>query len=108
MGVETAEITENDIREALKECYDPEIPINIVDLGLIYGIEIEEGNVSITMTLTTMGCPVADSIERDVIRKILDLEGAEHVEVEFVYDPPWNPDMVSDEGRKQLATMGIM
>ena len=92
----------------MKQRYDPEIPIDIVDLGLIYGVEIDDDTIDITMTLTTMGCPVADSIERDIIRSILEIDGVEHVTVDFVYDPPWDPDMASDDGRNALSSMWIM
>jgi len=101
-------VSDDEVRGALKNVYDPEIPINIVDLGLIYGIELSGDNVDVTMTLTTIGCPVADSIEQNVKRTLLNLDGVEHVQVEFVYDPAWNPQMVSDEGRNALATMGII
>lgn len=100
--------TEDEIREALKNCYDPEIPINIVDLGLVYGIDIQEGQAEITMTLTSMGCPVADQIQRDVEREVIGLDGVDHVSVDIVYDPPWTPDMVSDDGEAELSSMGIM
>jgi len=99
---------ENLVREGLKNCYDPEIPINIVDLGLVYGIEVEDGTVEITMTLTSMGCPVADQIQRDVETEVLRLDGVNHVSVDIVYDPPWTPNMVSEDGQDELASMGIM
>lgn len=100
--------TQDDIRGALKNCYDPEIPINIVDLGLVYGIENNDGAVEVTMTLTSMGCPVADQIKRDVETEVLRLDDVDHVSVDIVYDPPWTPEMVSEDGQQELSSMGIM
>jgi metal-sulfur cluster biosynthetic enzyme len=101
-------VAEDDVRESMKNCYDPEIPINIVDLGLVYGIDVEDGAVEITMTLTSMGCPVADQIQRDVERELLQLDGVDHVSVEIVYDPPWTPEMVSEDGEAELSSLGII
>jgi len=100
--------TEEDVREKLRECYDPEIPINIVDLGLIYGIEVEDGRVDVTQTLTAVGCPVADQLKAQVESKVLELDGVEEAHCEIVYDPPWNPEMVSEEGKQALSSLGIL
>lgn len=101
-------VTEEDIKEALKECYDPEIPINIVDLGLIYGINIDGGDVAITMTLTAVGCPVADQMKDQVEHKAQSVDGVETVECEIVFDPPWDPDMVTEDGEQALSSMGFL
>lgn len=97
-----------EIREKLKECYDPEIPINIVDLGLIYDIEIDEDDVDITMTLTAVGCPVADQMKAQVEAKVMEFEDIESAECEIVFDPPWSPEQVTEEGKAALSSMGIM
>lgn len=102
--------TKEEIREKLKECYDPEIPINIVDLGLIYDIDIDEENkrVDVTQTLTAVGCPVADQMKAQVEQKVMELEGVEESECEIVFEPPWSPDQVTEEGEAALSSMGIM
>lgn len=101
---------EEEIREKLKECYDPEIPVNIVDLGLIYGIEIDEENerVEVTQTLTAVGCPVADEMKAQVENKVEEFGDVEECECEIVFEPPWNPDMVSEEGEQALSSLGVM
>jgi len=91
------------IKDKLRECYDPEIPINIVDLGLIYDIEIEAGTVKVAMTLTAPGCPLAGSITEDVRRKLLEVEGVQKAEVELVWDPPWSPERISEETRETMG-----
>ncbi|MDY6765608.1 MAG: metal-sulfur cluster assembly factor [Halobacteria archaeon] len=91
----------------MREVHDPEIPVNIVDLGLIYEVDIDDGDVDIEMTLTSMGCPTAESIMRDVELTAERVDGVENVDVDLVYQPPWTPDKVSDEGRKQLKALGI-
>lgn len=96
-----------EIMDALREVHDPEIPVNIVDLGLIYEVDIENGDVDIEMTLTSMGCPTAESIMRDVELTAERVDGVENVDVDLVYQPPWTPDKVSDKGRKQLKALGI-
>jgi FeS assembly SUF system protein len=91
------------IKEKLRECYDPEIPINIVDLGLVYDIEIKGDGVLVRMTLTAPGCPLAGSIVEDVRRKLLELEGVRSAEVELVWDPPWTPERISEEAKDTLG-----
>lgn len=100
--------TEEEITEKLKECYDPEIPVNIVDLGLIYDIDIEDELADITMTLTAVGCPVADQMKAQVESKAAEVEGIEEVDCEIVFEPPWDPDMVSEEGEAALQSLGVM
>jgi len=99
--------TKEEILNALKEVYDPEIPVNIVDLGLIYGIEIEDDKVKIRMTLTARGCPMAMPIANNVKERLLKLEGVKDAEVEVVWDPPWSLDMITEEGKKILRSYGF-
>ena len=95
-----------DIIEVLQDCYDPEIPINIYDLGLIYEIDLEEtGNVTITMTLTSPACPVAESLPEDIKAMVQFVEGIKSVDVNVVWDPPWNVHMMSEEARLELDMM---
>ena len=99
-----AKITEELVFEALKDVYDPEIPVNVVDLGLIYGVKIDENNkVFVTMTLTAPGCPMASMVEEDAKEKIMSGTGAKDAEIEMVFDPPWSPELISDEGKKALG-----
>lgn len=91
------------IREQLKTVYDPELNINVVDLGLIYDIAVsDEGDVNITMTLTTPGCPLHSSIERGVRYSLEGLEGIRNVDVQLVWEPAWTPDCMTPEGKKLL------
>ncbi len=99
-------VTKEKVIEALKEVYDPEIPVNVYDLGLIYGIEIEDNKVNIKMTLTARGCPLANVIAHQVREKIAGLEGVEDVNVEVVWDPPWTVDRITEEGKKILRSYG--
>ncbi len=94
---------ESNIIEAVKTVYDPEIPVDIYELGLIYEIEVEDnGLVKVTMTLTSPMCPVAESLPMEVQEKIAAVEGVREVELQVVFDPPWNKDMMSEEARFQL------
>jgi metal-sulfur cluster biosynthetic enzyme len=92
-------LTEKTILEALRQVVDPEIDCNIVDLGLIYGVSIEGGTVTVQMTLTTPGCPMHESIALGVKSALLNLEGVDDADVQIVWDPPWNPSMMSQYGR---------
>ena len=103
MTMNTIPLTETVILESLRQVIDPEIGCNIVDLGLIYGVAIQGGRVTVRMTLTTPGCPMHDSIGWGVKRALLNLEGVEDAEVEVVWDPPWHPSMMSEAGRAQLG-----
>ena len=96
-------VTKDKIIETLKQCYDPEIPINIVDLGLIYDIRIEQGTVLIKMTLTARGCPMSAFIAENVKRRIEALDGAGKVTVQMVWDPPWTPERIDPEAKKILG-----
>ena len=90
---------------ALKEIYDPEIPVNIYDLGLIYGVEINGGHALVTMTLTTPHCPVAESMPGEVELRVGAVPGIGDAEVNLVWDPPWGPDKMTDEARLELGML---
>jgi len=95
---------ENGIVEALKSVFDPEIPVNIYELGLIYDIDIQaEGAVQVKMTLTSPGCPVAGSLPGEVRDKVAGVPGVASVDVELVWDPSWNPSMMSEAARLELG-----
>jgi len=92
--------------DALKEIYDPEIPVNIYDLGLIYGVEVdEESDVTVTMTLTTPNCPVAETMPGEVELRASSVPGIRDAEVNLVFDPPWSPENMSDEARLELGML---
>ena len=91
---------------ALKDIYDPEIPVNIYDLGLIYGVEIDdEAGAHVTMTLTTPHCPVAESMPGEVELRVASVPGIRDAEVMLVWDPPWGPDKMTDEARLELGML---
>ena len=92
--------------EALKEIYDPEIPVNIYDLGLIYDVQVSpEAHVKVLMTLTTPNCPVAESMPGEVELRVGAVPGVGHAEVELVWDPPWDPQKMSDEAKLELGML---
>ena len=92
--------------EALKEIYDPEIPVNIYDLGLIYGVEVtEDGHAAVTMTLTTPHCPVAESMPGEVELRGGSVPGIAVADVNLVWDPPWDPQKMSDEAKLELGML---
>ncbi|MEW6145415.1 MAG: metal-sulfur cluster assembly factor [Thermodesulfobacteriota bacterium] len=99
----TVEVTENKILEVLSNVYDPEIPIDIVNLGLIYGIDIEGGNVRISMTMTAPGCPASTQIAGESKILVEEIPGVESVEIELVWDPPWDPSKMSEEAQQSLG-----
>jgi metal-sulfur cluster biosynthetic enzyme len=92
-------ITEQTVLDALHQVIDPELGCNIVDLGLIYSIHISGSNVTVTMTLTTPGCPMHESISQGAQTAVLSLEGVTDAEVTVVWDPPWHPSMMTEQGR---------
>lgn len=99
----TGEITQKDVLEVLKSVIDPEIGLNIVDLGLVYDIQISDNFIFITMTLTTPGCPMHGSIV-DWVKRILTMSFPDkNIEVELVWEPMWTPDKMSEEAKKQLG-----
>lgn len=92
------------IMDAIRQCYDPEIPINIVDLGLIYDVQSDDaGNVAVKMTLTTQGCPSAQAIPEQVRARVSAVEDVKDVKVDIVWEPAWNPSLITPEGKKVLG-----
>ncbi len=99
-----ATVTKDQVLEKLKDVFDPEIPVNVVDLGLIYGVEISDGNdVHVQMTLTAPGCGMGPYIAQQAEWAVSELEGLEDVTVEMVFDPPWTPDLLSEDGKALLG-----
>ncbi|MCK4367648.1 MAG: metal-sulfur cluster assembly factor [Thermoplasmata archaeon] len=96
-------VTEEEVLKAPKECNDPEIPVNIVDLGLVYGIEVSGGKVLVKMTLTAPGCPMHSVISEDAKNKVERIEDVEKAEVEIVWEPLWTPERMSPEAKKKLG-----
>jgi len=95
------------VRDSLKKCMDPEVPLSIVDMGLIYGIDVTANNdVNIKMTMTTKGCPLHETMVDDVKRYAKKVSGVKNVDVEIVWDPPWTMDKMSDEAKAMMKTMG--
>lgn len=106
MGTIDSLVLEEQVLEALRTCYDPEIPVDIYELGLIYGIQVSaDGEVTVTMTLTAPSCPAAQSLPEEVERKIKAIPGIGNVRVDVVWDPPWDPSKMSDAARLQLGMM---
>ena len=104
MDLTEKQILELKIIDALQTCYDPEIPVNIYELGLVYGIEISDSrDVRIRMTLTAPSCPVAASLPLEVESKVSAIEEVKSAQVEVVWDPPWNPEKMSEGARLQLG-----
>jgi FeS assembly SUF system protein len=105
-GNSTNEELRDSVIEALKSIYDPEIPVDIYELGLIYDVEIsEDGHALVTMTLTTPHCPVAESLPQEVELRVLSVPGIRDAEVKLVWDPPWDPSKMSDEARLELGML---
>jgi len=96
-------LTRDLVLKTLKGVYDPEIPVNLVDLGLIYDVKIEESVVSVKMTLTATGCPMHELISNNVKDALEALESVSEVQIEIVWEPRWNPEMISPEGRIALG-----
>jgi len=96
-------VTKQDVMKVLKKCYDPEIGMSLVDLGLIYDVQIKNDKVHIKMTLTTPGCPMHASMVNDVEENVKKMKGVKEVKVELVWDPPWTPDRMSKETKKKLG-----
>ena len=97
------QLKEEDVIEVLRQVFDPEIPVNIVDLGLVYEIAIKPARVDVKMTLTAMGCPMAAEVMSDVREHLITLPGIDDAGVELVYDPPWTPDRMTEEARWELG-----
>ncbi len=100
-----------DITEALRDVVDPELGVNVVDLGLLYGVTVDEsGTAVIDMTLTSAACPLTDVIEDQARRALLEVPGGglvKDVRINWVWMPPWGPDKITDEGREQLRSLGF-
>jgi metal-sulfur cluster biosynthetic enzyme len=104
--VESTIAREDDVMEAMKDVVDPELGINVVDLGLVYGVSVEEGNIAtIDMTLTSAACPLTDVIE-DQTRAAL-TEVVDDFRINWVWMPPWGPDKITDDGREMLRSLGF-
>ncbi|NPA17556.1 metal-sulfur cluster assembly factor [Persephonella sp.] len=96
-------VTKEEVYQALKNVLDPEIGFNIVDLGLVYDVDVNNGNVKVKMTLSSPSCPLSGTILSWVESAVRNLEGVENVDIELVWDPPWNIEMASDEVKKALG-----
>ena len=92
----------NKIIEEIKKIYDPELPVNIYELGLIYDIKVDGSKAEIKMTLTTPNCPVAESLPKEVKEGAMQVEGIDDVDLQLVWDPPWTKDMMSDAAKLEL------
>ena len=102
-----SQVSTEQIKNSLKQCMDPEVPLSIVDMGLIYGIDVTENNdVNIKMTMTTKGCPLHDTMVDDVTRYAKKVPGVNNVQVDIVWDPPWTMDKMSDEAKAKMKGFG--
>lgn len=99
----TCLVTMEEIVKALKECYDPEIPVNVWDLGLIYDVNVDVDKVHVKMTLTAPGCPMHTFISQEVKEKLQSISGVKEATVEVVWNPPWSPDKMKREAKVQLG-----
>ncbi len=95
----------DDVIAALRQIFDPEIPVNIYDLGLIYNVEIADGHAVVTMTLTTPHCPVAETMPGEVELRVMSVPGVASAEVALVWDPPWDPGKMSDEAKLEMGML---
>jgi metal-sulfur cluster biosynthetic enzyme len=98
----TAALTESTVLETLRQVMDPELDCNVVDLGLIYSVNIIGSTLKVTMTVTTPGCPMQDTLRGGVQAALLSLDAVADVQVEMVFEPPWHPSMMTDAGRKMI------
>ncbi len=96
-------VTKEQVYEALQDCYDPEIPVNIVDLGLVYDVEVEDDAVAVKMTLTAPGCGMGGMIASNAQSLIMEIPGVKEANVDLVWDPPWDPSRISEEAREKLG-----
>ena len=96
-------VTKEQVYEALQDCYDPEIPVNIVDLGLVYDVEVEDDTVAVKMTLTTPGCGMGGMIASNAQSLIMEIPGVKEANVDLVWEPPWDPSRISEEARQKLG-----
>jgi metal-sulfur cluster biosynthetic enzyme len=96
-------LEKEEVLDALKGVYDPEIPVDVVNLGLVYEVSVDGGRVAVRMTTTASGCPVGNYIVAQAKRVIGRLEGVKEIDIELVYDPPWQESMITEEGRRMLG-----
>jgi metal-sulfur cluster biosynthetic enzyme len=96
-------VTNEQVYDVLRNCYDPEIPVNLVDLGLIYDVKVDDDNVNVVMTLTARGCPAHSFISEQVRQEVAKIAGVKSANVQVVWDPPWTISRLSDAARKQLG-----
>ncbi|MCZ6614170.1 MAG: metal-sulfur cluster assembly factor [Chloroflexi bacterium] len=100
----TAKVSVEQVREALKDVFDPEIPVNVIDLGLVYEMDVSDSNeVFVKMTLTAPGCGMGPYIAQQAEWAVAEIEGVEDVNVELTFDPPWSPDMLTEDGKVLLG-----
>jgi metal-sulfur cluster biosynthetic enzyme len=98
-------VTQEQVYEVLRDCYDPELPVNIVDLGLVYDVTVQDDNVSVVMTLTARGCPAHSFISESVRARVTRIPGVKSANVQVVWDPPWDISRMSDTAKKRLGMM---
>lgn len=96
-------VTKEQVYEVLQDCYDPEIPVNIVDLGLVYDVQVEDDRVAVKMTLTAPGCGMGGLIASQAQQRILELPDVKEAKVDLVWDPPWDPSRMSEEAKQRLG-----
>ncbi|MFB6130173.1 MAG: metal-sulfur cluster assembly factor [Salinigranum sp.] len=100
-------LTAEDVLAALEEVEDPEIPVSVVDLGLVYDVTVDGGHVAIEMTLTSLACPAEEMLREDVESRVASMPGVETVDVSIVWDPPWTVERMTDAGRERIREFGI-
>jgi len=101
-------ISEAEVYEALRQVEDPELGVDIVNLGLVYGVAIEDQRVTVEMTLTSLGCPAAELLEYSTREAVSTVPGVRSVRVQWTFDPPWTPDRITEEGRDLLIAQGYL
>jgi metal-sulfur cluster biosynthetic enzyme len=103
MPEEQTAVTEDDVMDALSNVIDPELGLDFVELGLIYGVSISDGHVHVTFTLTTPGCPIGPQVNEQIEEFVGELDGVKNVESEMVFTPPWSPEMMSEDAKFALG-----
>ncbi|MBZ5542941.1 MAG: iron-sulfur cluster assembly protein [Acidobacteriia bacterium] len=98
-------VTQEQVFEVLRDCYDPELPVNIVDLGLVYDVAVQDDNVKVVMTLTARGCPAHSFISESVRVRVAKIPGVKSADVQVVWDPPWDISRMSEAAKKRLGMM---
>jgi metal-sulfur cluster biosynthetic enzyme len=106
--IASADAAEDDVIEAMKDVVDPELGINVVDLGLVYGVSVDDANIAtVDMTLTSAACPLTDVIEDQVLTALVGAGLVNEIKINWVWNPPWGPDKITDDGREQLRALGF-